>query len=183
MTAKSELKLHQKVRGAGIPEDAVVASYVAGHSTFTISAPLTADLSATKLIVDPGEHTLTLTAADSRIRVGQLVAADEGIAVSEQALAAADLLLAEPDMEIDVCYTSVLRRSIETADLCLDAWARGGRQRRQAALELRAKLAGRPASAAGAHVLEPVLGLHPVVAALRDAVALDVHPEVAAVAA
>ena len=47
----------------------------------------------------------------------------------EQALAAADLLLAEPDMEIDVCYTSVLRRSIETADLCLDAWARGGRQR------------------------------------------------------
>ena len=64
----------------GIPEGAVVSSFIAGHASFGISAPLTADLTDTKLVVDPGVHTLTLAAADTRIRVGQLVVAEVGIA-------------------------------------------------------------------------------------------------------
>lgn len=47
----------------------------------------------------------------------------------QQAREAAELLVAEPDLQIDVCYTSVLRRSIETAEICLDEWEQAGRQR------------------------------------------------------
>lgn len=47
----------------------------------------------------------------------------------EQALEAATMLLAEEDLHIDACYTSVLMRSVETASICLDAWEQAGRSR------------------------------------------------------
>eukprot|EP00310_Coccolithus_braarudii_P009678 CAMPEP_0183361094 /NCGR_PEP_ID=MMETSP0164_2-20130417/56397_1 /TAXON_ID=221442 /ORGANISM="Coccolithus pelagicus ssp braarudi, Strain PLY182g" /LENGTH=385 /DNA_ID=CAMNT_0025535559 /DNA_START=14 /DNA_END=1168 /DNA_ORIENTATION=- len=47
----------------------------------------------------------------------------------EEAQEAAELLLFEEGLEIDVCYTSVLQRSIETARICLDAWEVAGRRR------------------------------------------------------
>lgn len=47
----------------------------------------------------------------------------------KQAMEAAEMLLSEPGLQIDMCYTSVLQRSIETAELCLDAWERDGRHR------------------------------------------------------
>merc|ERR1719387_1972782 len=47
----------------------------------------------------------------------------------EEARAAAEILLSEVGLEIDVCYTSVLSRSVETATICLDAWERAGRRR------------------------------------------------------
>jgi 2,3-bisphosphoglycerate-dependent phosphoglycerate mutase len=47
----------------------------------------------------------------------------------EEALGAAEMLLDEPGLEVDVCYTSVLSRSIETGQICLDAMAKDGRRR------------------------------------------------------
>jgi len=46
----------------------------------------------------------------------------------DEARQAAELLLSE-DIEIDVCYTSVLERAAETAAICLDAWEAAGRRR------------------------------------------------------
>jgi 2,3-bisphosphoglycerate-dependent phosphoglycerate mutase len=46
----------------------------------------------------------------------------------DEARQAADLLLSE-DLEIDVCYTSVLERAADTAAICLDAWEAAGRKR------------------------------------------------------
>ena len=46
----------------------------------------------------------------------------------DEARQAADLLLSE-DIEIDVCYTSVLERAADTAAICLDAWEAAGRKR------------------------------------------------------
>jgi len=46
----------------------------------------------------------------------------------EEAQDAAETLLSE-DFEIDACYTSMLSRSIDTADICLDAWEKAGRRR------------------------------------------------------
>jgi len=42
---------------------------------------------------------------------------------------AAELLLSEEGLDIDICYTSILVRSIETATICLDAWEAAGRRR------------------------------------------------------
>lgn len=47
----------------------------------------------------------------------------------EEAQEAAEILLSEEGLEIDACYTSVLRRSVDTAQICLDAWERAGRRR------------------------------------------------------
>jgi len=47
----------------------------------------------------------------------------------EEAQEAANLLLSESSLEIDACYTSVLCRSVETANICLDTWERDGRTR------------------------------------------------------
>lgn len=46
----------------------------------------------------------------------------------DEARQAAELLLSE-DIEIDVCYTSVLERAAETASICLGAWEAAGRRR------------------------------------------------------
>ena len=47
----------------------------------------------------------------------------------EEAMDAAEMLLSEEALQIDVCYTSVLRRSVQTADICLDALEAAGRHR------------------------------------------------------
>jgi 2,3-bisphosphoglycerate-dependent phosphoglycerate mutase len=47
----------------------------------------------------------------------------------EDAQDAADILLSEEALHIDVCYTSVLRRSVDTAKVILDAWEQAGHQR------------------------------------------------------
>ena len=47
----------------------------------------------------------------------------------EEALDAAQILLGEEGLEIDTCYTSVLCRSVETAQICLDTWEQAGRRR------------------------------------------------------
>lgn len=47
----------------------------------------------------------------------------------EEALEAADILLDESELQIDVCYTSVLKRAVRTADIVLDRWQACGRER------------------------------------------------------
>ena len=47
----------------------------------------------------------------------------------DEAMSAANILLGEEDLRIDACYTSVLSRSVETANICLDAWEQAGRPR------------------------------------------------------
>ena len=49
----------------------------------------------------------------------------------EEAREAAQILLGEKDLTIDACYTSVLYRSVETANICLDVWECAGRTRPQ----------------------------------------------------
>ena len=39
-----------------------------------------------------------------------------------EALDAANLLLSEPELRIDLCYTSVLKRAVRTAEICLDQY-------------------------------------------------------------
>ena len=47
----------------------------------------------------------------------------------EEALCAAEILLSEKGLHIDACYTSVLKRSVDTAKIILDAWEQAGNQR------------------------------------------------------
>ena len=45
----------------------------------------------------------------------------------EDAAEASQLLLDEPDLDIDVCYSSCLERTMQTAKICLDKFAAAGR--------------------------------------------------------
>lgn len=47
----------------------------------------------------------------------------------EEAVDAAEVLLAEKGLRIDSCYTSVLKRSVDTAKIILDAWEQAGHRR------------------------------------------------------
>ena len=117
------------------------AAAVAAPEGFSLGAPTEAEELSTEALA------AARAAAPQPVAPGQLILVRHGqsqwnldnrftgwanVPLSEQgrdeARQAADLLLSE-DIEIDVCYTSVLERAADTAAICLDAWEAAGRKR------------------------------------------------------